>query len=229
MIRKLKAIGLGLVVAGGSSLALSSTAFADNYRFYGGGKYEVTITNLTYRQVFSPVLVASHRPSIRLFNAAEPASAGIEAIAENGDVSVQVAAVEGDRRVRGAGVGTGPIGPGQSETVVIDVNGGSRVSAVSMLVNSNDAFLGLNTVRGPRYRGQTFVYDVVAYDSGTEANDELRDSIPGPCCDTGVNNNSDDGAEGFIHIHRGIHGVGEIDASVYDWRNPVARITIRRR
>jgi hypothetical protein len=165
-----------------------------------------------------------------LFNAGEAASPGIEAIAEKGDVSVQVAAVKGDNRVRGAAVGTGPIGPQGSQTIVVDVNGGSRVSAVSMLVNTNDAFLGLNTVRGPRYRGQTFVYDVIAYDSGTEANDQLRDSIPGPCCDTGVNNDSDEGAEGFIHVHRGIHAnVGELEPSVYDWRNPVARITIRRR
>jgi len=37
-----------------------------------------------------------------------------------------------------------------------------------------------------------------------------------------------DGAESFVHIHRGIHGTGDLDASTKDWRNPVARIRIER-
>jgi hypothetical protein len=35
------------------------------------------------------------------------------------------------------------------------------------------------------------------------------------------------GGEGFVHIHAGIHGIGNLEASEYDWRNPVARITVR--
>ncbi len=36
----------------------------------------------------------------------------------------------------------------------------------------------------------------------------------------------DPGDEGYVHIHRGIHGVGDLVAAVHDWRNPVAKITI---
>jgi hypothetical protein len=31
-----------------------------------------------------------------------------------------------------------------------------------------------------------------------------------------------------VHIHRGTHGIGDLDADRYDWRNPVARITVTR-
>jgi len=32
--------------------------------------------------------------------------------------------------------------------------------------------------------------------------------------------------EEFIHIHRGVHGIGNISASEYDWRNPVAEVFV---
>jgi hypothetical protein len=31
-----------------------------------------------------------------------------------------------------------------------------------------------------------------------------------------------------VHIHSGIHGIGDLRPEHFDWRNPVARITIRR-
>ena len=36
------------------------------------------------------------------------------------------------------------------------------------------------------------------------------------------------GEEGFVHVHSGIHGVGDLDEAARDWRNPVARIVVRR-
>ena len=41
----------------------------------------------------------------------------------------------------------------------------------------------------------------------------------------------DVGGEGHIHIHAGIHGVGGSDglaAEMYDWRDPVVEVTIKR-
>ena len=35
-----------------------------------------------------------------------------------------------------------------------------------------------------------------------------------------------DGAEGYVYVHSGIHGIGGVDPSVWDWNNPVALITI---
>jgi hypothetical protein len=34
--------------------------------------------------------------------------------------------------------------------------------------------------------------------------------------------------EGFVHVHAGIHGIGDLVAADRDWRNPVAQIAIRR-
>lgn len=209
-----------------SQLAFAQIETSRNFYRPISSEYEVTITNLTYNQVFSPLLVASHLRSIALFEAGAPASDGIALMAEAGDVSAIVASVEGDRRVRGSGVSEGPLRPGQSTTVTVPVNRGGHISVVSMLVNTNDAFLALNSVAAPRF-GRTVTYYAVAYDAGSEPNDELCANIPGPACG-GAGASAEDG-EGFIHVHRGIHGIGNLDASEYDWRNPVAKITITRR
>ncbi len=36
------------------------------------------------------------------------------------------------------------------------------------------------------------------------------------------------GEEGFVHVHQGIHGVGDLLPSARDWRNPVAQVTVQR-
>ena len=50
--------------------------------------------------------------------------------------------------------------------------------------------------------------------------------IPGPPCgNAGVRDTGN--AEGFVHVHAGVHGIGDLVAADHDWRNPVAKITIR--
>ena len=67
------------------------------------------------------------------------------------------------------------------------------------------------------------------FDAGSEPNDELCKNIPGPTCDgMGLSPGDNDGDEGYVHIHRGMHGIGDLAADVYDWRNPVAKITVTR-
>ena len=77
---------------------------------------------------------------------------------------------------------------------------------------------------------------VPAYDAGTEANDQNCANIPGPRCGgTGYVAEAGEGDEGFIHIGNGFHELGSEDADgseilgpqTYDWRNNVARITVR--
>jgi hypothetical protein len=34
-------------------------------------------------------------------------------------------------------------------------------------------------------------------------------------------------AEGYVHIHAGIHGINDLDASALDWHNPVIEIQTR--
>ena len=71
-----------------------------------------------------------------------------------------------------------------------------------------------------------------AYDAGSERNDELCASIPGPffgeCGGPGGGGSPAGDEEGYVHVHAGMHGIGNFNASKRDWRNPVAKITIRR-
>jgi len=134
----------------------------------------------------------------------------------------------------------GPLLPGHSVTVMVSAENGARhVSVASMMLPTNDGFIGLNGVKAPK-KG-TATYFSPGYDAGTEENDELCANIPGPQCGgagpspilvPGTENNPGD--EGYVHIHRGTQGIGDLSivepdsADIYDWRNPVARITITR-
>jgi hypothetical protein len=102
------------------------------------------------------------------------------------------------------------------------------VSVAAMLVPANDAFFALNGVGRPRGRDVLTRYSP-AYDAGTEPNDELCAHIPGsPVVCQGEGFNPARSTDNFVHIHPGIHGIGNLAAAHYDWRNPVARIVIRR-
>ena len=97
-----------------------------------------------------------------------------------------------------------------------------------MLVNTNDAFFGIDTARlssGPWARR----WDADAYDAGSEGNNEDCEFVPGPACDPmSGNKRYTAGAEGFVYVGNGIHGIGDLGPSAYDWRNPVARVTAQR-
>ena len=124
--------------------------------------------------------------------------------------------------ITGAG---GPILPGETASVVIDAGGSFRqVTLVGMMVTTNDAFYALNGVRGPVVGTRTFFSP--GYDAGSENNNESCEFIPGPPCGNGGVPDPD-GAEGYVHIHAGIHGVGDLAPAEFDCRNQVAKITIR--
>ncbi|MCP5149752.1 MAG: spondin domain-containing protein [Ectothiorhodospiraceae bacterium] len=191
------------------------------------GTYEVTVTNITKAQTFTPLLVVTHHRGVQLFELGAPASEALVALAEGGDTGPLADAARAMRGVHDVATADGPLGPGQSVTIAVRTRGHhDRVSLAGMLVPTNDAFVAIDGVQGPRGR-ETVAVRAVAYDAGSETNDELCASIPGggPC---GGGMLSDDG-EGFVHVHAGIHGVGDLDDAIYDWRNPVAAITIRRR
>ena len=201
-----------LVLAGtffGASQAVASE---------GRGAYEVTVTNITQGEIFTPVMVASHP--------GDPASTELAMLAEGGDTAPLSALVK-QQGAHDIAVAGDVLPPGGSVTLSVDSRGGSRsISVASMLVPSNDAFFALNGVRGPRGQRARTLFSP-AYDAGSESNDELCVSIPGPpfiCAGEGFN--AADG-EGYVHIHPGIQGIGDLLAAQHDWRNPVAKITIR--
>ena len=80
------------------------------------------------------------------------------------------------------------------------------------------------SVRAPR-RGEAS-FRSPAYDAGSESNNEDCDFIPGPPCDNPLVRDTAN-AEGYVHVHAGIHGVGDLVPATHDWRNPVAAISMR--
>ena len=209
--------------------ALSMTAIA---QAQGNQAYEVSITNLTQAQIISPAVVASHvRDADPLFVLGEAASPELAKVAEDAMLDDLIAALSSSPDVLdiqtlfGAG---GPIMPGETASVVINGFGKYRyVSLAAMLVSTNDAFIGVNGLRV--HPVAHIVRMVPAYDAGSEANTEMCTDIPGPPCGNGGVRVTE-GAEGYIYIHPGLSGkAGDAgpDANVYDWRNPVARISIQ--
>ena len=216
-------IGLALLVTIGGVAAISSSAA-------GGKEFEVTITNLTRGQQFTPILVASHEEGVRLFDLGDAASAALVTLAETGDTVPLTDLLEGDSRVNEVET-VGPLlGPGESRTITIEGGGKFKhISVAAMLIPTNDGFLALNGVKA--LTGETRTFRSPVYDAGSEVNDELCASIPGPFfdeCGGAGGGGAPGGGEGYVHIHGGMHGIGEMNVSERDWRNPVAKITISR-
>jgi hypothetical protein len=196
-----------------------------------GRRFEVTITNLTRGQQFTPILVASHKAGVKLFALGAPSSPELEILAEEGNTVPLKTLLAGMPEVKDVTDSGGLLDPGHSVTVTVQTGGGfDHVSVVAMLIPTNDGFFALNGVEGPQ-GNKTLMLFSPAYDAGTEANDELCASIPGPFfAECGGPGGGADigGGEGYVHIHAGIHGIGDFPASERDWRNPVAKITIHR-
>lgn len=191
--------------------------------------FTVTFTNVS-RQIMAPVVVTVHMDNPGLyFELGEPASEALAALAEDGDGSALLAAVEATPGVTDVatirGAGGGKIMPGETAVVEFPARGYAQfVSLAGMLVTTNDAFAAIRNLHMPDYG--TVVVDALAYDAGSESNTESCDHIPGPPCgNAGVR--VTDGAEGFVHVHPGISGEGDVPAISYDWRNPVARISVQ--
>jgi hypothetical protein len=215
-----------------AALALAAApALAD-----GGARYEIEITNITKGQTFTPILVTTHSRSVQLFELGDPASEALEILAEAGDTGPigDYLNAQG-RKVGEVATIPGLLGPGETARVEIRATGRARhLSAAAMLIPTNDTFFAVNGVRLPRW-GDTFT--ALAYDAGTEENDQSCRNIPGPRCGgEGHSPEPGDGDEGHVHVGNGFHELGDVDSEgaevlgpfTYDWRNPVALVTVRR-
>jgi hypothetical protein len=189
-------------------------------------KYEVTITNATGGQSFTPRLYITHRDG-QLFTVGKPAISQVATIAEGGNIApLQAYLATLGSVISDSKVGDGLLMPGKSETIMIDGMPGSKLSIIYMLLPTNDGFSGANGVTLPT--SGTVVYTSPAWDSGSEPNSENCMKIPGPTCGGEGYNASEDG-EGYVYIHPGIHGGADVMASKYDFRNPVTMITITKK
>lgn len=229
-------------VIGAAMLSGAPLAQADGPR-----TYEVTITNLTRGQPFTPPLLATHRGDDAVFEVGDEASAGVRQIAENGDNGPLAAALAADRHVSGTTAVMTPIVPAgrvmatglpsQVTATVTADRGARRLSFAMMLICTNDGFTGVNGLKLPKHAGRSVTAMTAAYDAGTEINTQMfGDMVPpcrplitgGPMMGTGTTNPAL--AEGGnIRHHPGIQaGVGALDPAVFGWVDPVARVRVTR-
>ncbi len=228
----------GLLATQSSDEGLAAT-LASSSGHTSGGEYDVTIINMSHSQPFSPGVVVTHDDTANLFEGGAMASEGIRLIAENGDPTTALGELDGapgvsDVQNTGAPVHRkGGPGPDKLTLRVTADPGAGYLSLAVMLICTNDGFVGLNSVKLPK-GPETAVYFPDAYDAGTEANDELATSIVDPCGGIGPVAMAPDGSNDrpatsdVIAGHPGIAGVGDLDAKAHNWRNKVARVTIKR-
>ncbi len=216
----------------------------DMARADGGRTYRVTITNLTAGQPFSPPVLVTHSKRTDIFSVGDPASEGIQAIAENGDNGPILAALAQDRNVHQVVEGSAPIVPandpggtgfGNSVTFEITAQGRARfLSVATMLICTNDGFTGIDSIRLPSH--SKTVYSA-GYEARTEINTEDFADIVPPCQgligvmsdDPGTGTSNPALAEtGVVIPHAGIVGGVDLLPQVHNWADPVAKIEIER-
>jgi hypothetical protein len=188
--------------------------------------FEVTITNITKDQNFTPLLLATHTGAVSLFTPGQAASLELEMQAEGGNPMPLKDLLDSNPGVLNTAVAEVDgvlLMPGQSVTVEIQGNGKfNRLSITSMLIPTNDTIVGLRSMKLP---SRSAMAAVPAFDAGTEINDEDCDNIPGPDC--GGEGFNMAGGEGYVYISNGISGDGDLASYAYDWRNPVARVVVK--
>jgi len=209
-----------------------------------GGKHclkplKLRVNNLSYQQPFSDAFLMVHaKDAERLYEQGKPASHELATLAEDGDPSALAHYFHGKYGVLSATQVKGPIAPGGYADVEVWVNDAyDRVTLATMAINTNDCFAAVN---GKALKPGD-VLNLPGLDAGSEENNELCSSIPGPACASGSGNVRSRNGEGYVHVHRGFHGVNEgkhlsahdngangkpLSAAGYDWRNPLMRVTV---
>ena len=195
--------------------------------------YDIKVTNLTSNQPLSPLFAQLHNSEYKAWKIGMAASVGLEMLAEGGDNSALLNGQSSNvyRSISGAGA----IGPGAADMLSIeaDMSSSMQLTFISMLVNTNDAFIGRTGIDlSNLVVGEEVKYLLPIYDAGTEGNSELEGTIPGPA----------DGGEGFnmarddvdyVARHPGIvgmdHGYSEsVLNSTHGFDSPAAVLTITR-
>lgn len=133
----------------------------------------------------SPGAYAVHGPDVEIFTIGEPASAGLEAIAEDGTPAFLAPTLDRTAGVFDAGafevpVGTStaaPIGPGEAYEFTVEAERGDYLSFATMFVQSNDLFFapapeGIPLFDDAEPISGDVTDEVLLWDAGTEVNQE---------------------------------------------------------
>lgn len=213
-----------------AAIVLAASGFA---AAAGAHTWQVEITNVTPGQTFTPILAATHYGNVDLFEPGEAPSQQLADLAEAGDIAPLQSVLEAaghsvsDIQTNGA-----LLGPGESVTLSLEGRPGQYLSFAGMLIPTNDTFVGVDSVFLPLHGKRTI--QALAYDAGSEANDQNCLNIPGPRCGGQAHSAPADTDEGFVAVSNGFHllepaASGEVlTPAHYDWNNPVAIVEIRR-
>jgi len=204
-------------------------------------EFEIVVTNLSASQPMSPIALAMHNPDWTSFTTGEPASLALENLAEGGDNSTYLAAADASNNVFYSESGSGAISPGASETLTVQVNqsalGTLSFSVLSMLINTNDAVVAINNQSiASMSLNETLGFNALSYDSGTEANTETADTMPGPAAAGGAQegfNAVRDDVRDAVYVHAGVvtqsDGLASsVLSAEHRWDHPVFRVTVER-
>lgn len=222
--------GTGILASTASVPALAENHGAMEMR------YRVTLTNLTHHQPLSPPALVVHGMGYMPVPVGQPASEGLERLAEGGDSMMWLAEARMQTSVYRTQAGEMPIPPGGHAEFMLHVPvelAHPMLSGATMLVNTNDAFAALEAL--PLYElevGASMHFTANVYDAGTEANSEAAGTLPGPA----------DGGEGFnparetmnrVSAHPGVVTRGDgLETSVLDeshrFLNPALAVTVTR-
>ena len=188
--------------------------------------YEVTVTNLTHSQPLSPAAVVLHADG-HLFSVGEVPSVALEKMAEGG-MNTGLLAL-------GMVSASGAIGPGGSETISVTIQDvtDAKLSVAAMLVNTNEAFSGLDALDLSTFAvGDSWTATARVYDAGTEVNSVSAGTMPGPA-DGGEGFNATRTDTGYVAMQPGVvtsddgltHSVLTVQ---HKFDNPAVRIMVTR-
>ncbi|MCM2679887.1 spondin domain-containing protein [Echinimonas agarilytica] len=205
---------------------------------------DVTITNLTQGIYFTPILVTAHSGDTHLFQVGQAASPELQMMAEGGDISGLVGIADSISAVSAQNPAGGLLAPTEY-TMMTDWDTGTnnQLSITTMLLPTNDGFVGLDAWDIPTEAGTYTIY-LNGYDAGTEANDEIvngggMSGVPGIPANPGMNGGMNatgvinTEVNSMIHIHPGNvgdsdadGGVSDLDSRIHRWLNPVAKVVV---
>lgn len=205
-----------------------------------GAQFRITTTNLTNTQTMSPVAVVMHNAGFNNFIDGETASEGVERLAEGGDNSLVLSDAAAAAEYISSASTSGPVAPSSvGESLTLDVPTDQlsdlRLSVMTMLIRTNDAFTGLNATNiSDMEVGSSKTFNAPTWDAGTELDDEAGVNMPGTGGE-GFNATRDDRID-LVRFHNGVvtnaspeFGLATSDLVEADrFLNPTSRIVVER-
>ena len=199
-------------------------------------RYTINVANLTANQPMSPLAILAHNDKYKLFEIGKSASVELEHLAEGGSNAELLALKDSNDYVYQTLSGNGLVLPGSSDSVTftVDPHKAGYVSVASMFVNTNDAFVGETGLSLKSLAvGESYEMIMNVWDSGTELNDELAATIPGPAGGGEGFNAARNDTNDVVAFHAGVvskdDGLANSALSAnHRFLNPGAKLTITR-